>query len=424
MSDSVSAAVGKLAPEPGLPLSWDRWQRRALILAAAAMAAVAAAWLGYQFWRLLWQPETLAGRPVHPGAIDLLERYDETTSWFRSLPVLNPVYPPASYLLLWPFLGWLSSQAAIALWAATSLLAAAWLVALTVRESGVTSLPARVCVALLPLAMYATGATIGNGQLNVHLMPLLVAGILLLRQEPVTARRDWAGSLLVLGSLVKPNISAPFFWIVALALRRWRPALIVVVGYVALTLAAAPFRPDSLAVQLRNWLSFSAGSAYWSSAVSREVVNSWPMQLSINPQQYVLSLLHLQQWATAVSLGILAALGVWIYRRRDADSWLLLGVSGVAARFWTYHRWYDDIVMLLPMIAMLRLVAADARPGVTPSRLLLVAAVLTTLAPGGLYVLPPPWLGVYVVTQIAVWLLLLRVIADAARQQVARPQHP
>jgi hypothetical protein len=40
--------------------------------------------------------------------------------------------------------------------------------------------------------------------------------------------------------------------------------------------------------------------------------------------------------------------------------WLLLGVTALVARFWTYHRWYDDLLILLPMIALFRI--AQQRP--------------------------------------------------------------
>ena len=85
-------------------------------------------------------------------------------------------------------------------------------------------------------------------------------------------------------------------------------------------------------------------------------------------------------------------LGFWIYRHRDADLWVLLGVAAIVACFWTYHRSYDD-VLLLPMVALFLM----AKGGSSLAGVLLGAAVLLSLAPGGLFLLPPPLNTVYVV---------------------------
>ena len=52
---------------------------------------------------------------------------------------------------------------------------------------------------------------------------------------------------------------------------------------------------------------------------------------------------------------MLAALAVWIYKFRKTDFWVQLGVAAIIARFWAYHRLYDDILMIIPMAAVLRL---------------------------------------------------------------------
>jgi glycosyl transferase family 87 len=391
---------------------WGRWHRL-LLVASALMAISAAVWLGYEFWRLIWQPSELVGRPVWPGAIDLIQRYGDVQPWFAGLPVPNPAYPPASYVLLWPLLGWLPLQGAIILWAATSVIALGWLIVLAVRESRVSDGPGRLFVSLLPLSMYATGATIGNGQLIVHVLPMLLAGILFLRRGPPTWSRDVGGSALVLASLVKPTVSAPFFWIVTFTLGRWRPFMLVVLGYVVLTLAASQFRPDGLGAQLRDWLAFGSGSALFEGSIDDP--SDWATKLSVNPVQYGMTQIGMQAWTPAASVLILMLLGRWVYRHRMLDPWLLLGVSALAARFWTYHRWYDDLLILVPMLTLLRLIHTDAdRTG--PAGWLLAGAVVTSLAPGGLFLLPPPWLGVYVIAQVGIWLTMLAYLCYLGTQ--------
>ena len=50
-------------------------------------------------------------------------------------------------------------------------------------------------VALLPCSMYATGATFGNGQLVVLLLPLLIGSLLLLDRTEPSWRSDAASRI-------------------------------------------------------------------------------------------------------------------------------------------------------------------------------------------------------------------------------------
>ncbi|NJN02233.1 MAG: hypothetical protein HC816_07060 [Leptolyngbyaceae cyanobacterium RM1_1_2] len=69
------------------------------------MAIIATIRLTYEFNRLLWQTD-------ENGAIDLKQRYEEVTAWFSSQliysEIFTAVYPPASYLMLRPFLDYKS----------------------------------------------------------------------------------------------------------------------------------------------------------------------------------------------------------------------------------------------------------------------------------------------------------------------------
>ena len=135
-------------------------------------------------------------------------------SWFAGLPVYedeDAIYPPASYLMLWPLLGWLTLDQARWLWALTSMVAMIWLMILIVRESEARG-PERLFIALLVPSIYATGATIGNGQLILHLLPPLITGILLIRRK-VTWLHDLLITLCFLVALAKPAVAAPFLWI-------------------------------------------------------------------------------------------------------------------------------------------------------------------------------------------------------------------
>ena len=93
-----------------------------------------------------------------------------------------------------------------------------------------------------------------------------------------------------------------------------------------------------------------------------------------------------------------------------------------AARLWTYHGWYDDLLFLIPMIALFRL----AKQGTTDRQKvwagsLFAAMVLSTLAPGGLYLLPVPWNQAFVTVQLLVWAAACAFLLRATRRPLTRP---
>lgn len=373
------------------------------------MFFIALVWLGYQFWRLL-----LGSAPIWPsspiGAIDLNLNQNEVQHWFAGSPIYheskNAVYPPASYVILWPFFGWLGFTAARWLWAITAVVALYWLIHLILRESGANTPLERLFVTLMPLSMYATGAAIGNGQLIDHLLPVLIAGILLLQQKQAGWRMDLFSATLLLGALVKPNITVPFFWIILFVPNRLRPALLVSIGYGALTLLGASFQESGLVSLLHDWvkqitvLSINGGHTN---------LHSW------------LSSLGLKEWNLPASAIVLGLLGLWTYRNRQKELWLLLGVTAIIARLWTYHLWYDDLLMILPMVTLFR-IAKRGTPTPTDRRdvfasILLFIMILANLAPGGRYLLPPPWKNYYITGQVLVWIVTLTFLINQTRQE-------
>ena len=386
---------------------WDNHGAMALRLAVALMALVAFMWLGYEFWRLLWGSE-----PIWPssrtGAIDLKLRYREVHDWFSGTLVESP-YPPATFIILWPLLGWLSLTASRWLWAISTIFALGGLVYLIVRESTADTALERAFVALIPLSMYATGATIGNGQIIVHILPLLVFGLLLLYRRQRHLYRDLLAAALLLVTLVKPSISVPFFWIVLFVPGRLRPILLVMLGYTALTLFSASFQEASLSSLIHNWLENASRVAMGGGHANLHV---W------------LTALGLEQLILPASFFMLLTLGLWLYRHRNGDIWLLMSVSAIVARFWAKHWWFDDLLILLPMIALFRIAkqspSTDSR-GVLAG-LLLSITVLLMLAPGGLFLFPPPWNMLYMSLQTIVWIVVLIFLLDqAGREQAKRP---
>jgi hypothetical protein len=145
-------------------------------------------------------------------------------------------------VILWPLVGWLPLTLVKWFWAVTSLAALAWLAYLVVKESKANTTLERVFIALMPISMYATGATIGNGQLILHIMPVLISGLLLLHRRNFTLRQELLAVALLLIALVKPNASVPFLWISLFIPGRLRPVMLVAFGYIALTLFSLSFQ--------------------------------------------------------------------------------------------------------------------------------------------------------------------------------------
>ncbi|HEX5758780.1 MAG TPA: hypothetical protein VF121_06260 [Thermoanaerobaculia bacterium] len=81
----------------------------------AAARAAAVAVLALAALRLAVQvPRLVTGGPAVFGAVDLGFRHAEVARWLAGERVYGAldtaVYPPATYALLWPFLGWLISR--------------------------------------------------------------------------------------------------------------------------------------------------------------------------------------------------------------------------------------------------------------------------------------------------------------------------
>ena len=368
--------------------------------ASLLMGALAVLSLKDQFYRLTLEQG-------HIGAVDLRFRYGEVQAWFAGnanvYADLGGDYPPASYVLLWPLLGWLPLGVARWSWAVTSLAMLTWLILLIIVATGAQSNRERVFLAVLVLALNATGQAIGNGQLIVHALPMLLTSLILLQRPKRGWGTDCIAAALMIWALVQPTIAAPFFLIVMFASRSWRPAVLVVVGYAALTVFAAAFQfqGDAIAA-VRSWIdSVPRSVTFLAPGGPYANVHTWLFQVGFESLMF------------PASLGILAILGVWIYRHRWADPWLLLGVTAIAARFWTLQRQYNDLVILIPMISLFMIARSS---GSLPTwrvacGLLFSISVVVMLTPYRVYLFwPSPWPALYELSHALTWLTMLALL--------------
>jgi hypothetical protein len=111
-------------------------------------------------------------------------------------------------------------------------------------------------------------------------------------------------------------------------------------------------------------------------------------------------------------------LGVWLCYHRQADFWILVGITGLVARFWFYHAVYDDVLIILPMIALFRIAkhsAASEERGLLAG-ILLAVNIVTMLFLARWQYLPSPWHLIFTGGHALVWLADLIFLLDSARQ--------
>ncbi len=367
--------------------------RRLLPLLVVLLAALATVKLGLELHRLLFG--------VGPDAmVDLHLRCEEVPAWFAGEKVYGTreyhlaTYPPASFPLLWPGTGWLPAAQARWLWAGMLLAMLTVLCGQLVRASGARDTTEAAGAALLVLASNATGVVIGNGQLAVALLPLLLFACSRWAQRPAgPGSRLLAGAAMLL-ALVKPNVSAPFFWLLLLRERRWLDAFLLVLAYLALTAFAMSFQPAPPLTLLEDWL---VNAQQETGVVGYGSLTSW---LSAAPSP----------WPLLASLSLLGLHGLWVALTRRADLWLHLGLAALVARIFVYHHMYDDVLLVLPMLVLVQLLTGR-RPASQALRrgagALLALAMLGQVLPARLhYDWPSPWPELYAAVHYAAWLPL------------------
>lgn len=385
---------------------WRPRRERCLWLLAGLMLGLAIPWLGYQFWRL-----TIGDQPIWAtsprGAVDLAIFSELVSSWFAGEAIYETTrlatYPPASYPLLWLVVGWLPFAALRWVWCGLFGLVL-WRLSTWCADEAGESRAGKLVLSVLPLAIYPSGATIGNGQLGLFVLAALMAMTRYLGREVSSWRAAALVIVLLVAALVKPTLTAPFFWLVLFAPGGRPAALLAAVAYLGLTLFSAAWQSGNMISLLGDWLALAkeAGADYYPTDMHG-----------------LAGALGWQSCLEILSLGALLLLGVFLRRHRHAPLYLLAAICAIVARFWAHHAWYDDLIMLLPSVALWRLASTAATPRQrTISGALFAPTLVSLLAPGGLYLLPGKWRDCYLVAQIIIWLTDLVLIVLALRWRV------
>jgi hypothetical protein len=394
---------------PAIPLA-ARLGPAALWLAAAALAVVAVHRIGFAMTHAV-------SDVTHWSAVNAAFRHDEVVRWFSGRSIFHEgfgrqAYPPATYVLLWPILGWLPYATGRLLYAGATLSAAAVLGLIAYKAAPAHPVRNRLLLVLVLFASYPLQAAVFLG----HLLPiqgvaLVAAAATLLARTPGRMWRDLAASALLAASLSKPTLAPPLVAAVLIGHWRWRPTLLTGVIYGGLAVFASAFQPAGPVALHADWLR---------SSVSYGVQHS--MAQGVPNLHGFLKVLGLGAWAPIASIVALVAFCLWLWRRRDVDIWVLIGAAALVARLWAHHRPYDDIVVFLAVVALLRVARGSVRRLRLPATLLLVAACAALLTPAwAIYDLAPETIRLIFAAQTTLWVALLVFLTTARAGHTTGP---
>jgi hypothetical protein len=317
------------------------------------------------------------------GAIDLKQRFTEVTVWLdggKVYDLLSATYPPASFVMLWPFVGWGSFTVVRWLWGVSSLILIVVLIWQVWHLAQPRDRLEKVFFAAFVISLLSLRVTVGNGQLGLHIIVVLLPALLLLRRPNPSLLTDLTIASLMTLALVKLTFSAPFMWIIVLLTRRVRVTVFTVILYAILTLIADFVHPMSLIELIGAWLR-SAG-------------RTLSVDLGYANIHYLLRSMSASQWNSIASIILLVLLGIWLWRFGNHETyWIAVGLTGVFCRMWTYHNVYDDILIVPAMLAFWQLARQRKSPYNVLAGLMFVAFWLTAtdFTGSGIHKAVPYW---------------------------------
>jgi hypothetical protein len=142
--------------------------------------------------------------------------------------------------------------------------------------------------------------------------------------------------------------------------------------------------------------------------------------------------MNLHEWMSAAGMGewipygsllVFALLGAWVLFHRTAPVWLALGVAAIAARTWTYHALYDDLLLVVPIVALLRAARETPVGGgrAVATGLVVFAGWCSALVPARLLTAPSPWDLAFRAGQTLVWAAVLVALVALASRPMPDP---
>jgi hypothetical protein len=183
---------------------------------------------------------------------------------------------------------------------------------------------------------------------------------------------------------------------------------LVATSYALLTVLAASFQDASLWGQLGDWVRIGGSVAERRADYAN--VSAWLIDVGLGG------------FALPAGMALFVALGISLYRYRVADLWVRLGVAAILTRLWTYHRQYDDVLVVLGLVALFRIVKSTTTGAPVDRRVRAAAAALIAvtmffaLLPARLGTGPSPQREIYAVSHATTWLGMLTFLGWYAAQ--------
>jgi hypothetical protein len=324
-------------------------------------------------------------------------------------------------VVLWPILGWLPYEAGRVVHAGATLAATAVLALLSYHLAPRHPFREKLLLILVLVASYPVQASVFLG----HLIPLQVvamvaAAAVLLKRAPGSVWRDLAASACMAAALSKPTLAPPLIAAILIGSWRLRPVLLTGGIYSALSLFASAFQPAGGVALHVAWLRSSINyGVEHSMAQGVPNLHGW------------LNTVGLGGWGPVGSIVALGAFCVWAWQRRGADIWVLIGAAAAVARLWAHHRPYDDIVLFLAAIALLRVTRCPDPRMARLAALLLVATCAALLTPAwAIYDISSEMIRLIFAAHTMLWVgvLIFFILAplasstsDGTARAVARP---
>ncbi len=172
--------------------------------------------------------------------------------------------------------------------------------------------------------------TLGVGQFGIIVMAGLFLSLVFESRPRPAVASYWAGLGLAIG-FMKPTMGLPFV-IPLLFKGRWRPAATAAAFAVVFWTVTALVTKTPPFVLVQEWLTASAG--LWAEGDGPiHIAGSWGVSQNV---------------FTAIVIAGTTALLWWL---RHEPLVVLFGLASVGARFWTYHRFYDNILLVFLLLA-------------------------------------------------------------------------
>lgn len=331
-----------------MPFASSKLARAVFLLLLGCVTLLGAAYLANGFYRLVAAPE---------GAGDLERRHSEVAAILRGenpyaifleqmaltaqrkpgmVPYDHtsvPAYPPWALPILVVTAG--APAPLHRLLFALGNAGALVLLAFTLARMARRELALESRWVLLGCFLISTiGMTLGMGQYGI----LVILAVLLAAEADFQRRPGRAGLLLAL-SLVKPNISLPLL-LVFVVKKRFHILAVTAVTVSLLSLLGCWLIGTSPLAAFRDWLVLAQGLA-------RE---------GDSPTRWLGSFLPHGNTIASLLVTVLAAGALW--RQRTRGFLVLIALASFFGRVWTYHRYYDNM-MLLPLMAVLGYLLAE-----------------------------------------------------------------